>query len=184
MLVLCSVFVPVAFIGGVTGAFFKQFAMTIVIAVVLSGIVALTLTPALCALLLKDSNETHTTGFFGWFNRVLRAWHEPLCRRRRLGARSTIGLARRVRCAARARRVAVDAIPTAFIPMNRYDAALVLGHRSWRELVPNLHERGLTRDSTGQPLEQPRGSATSNGLISLVITPPPFACSVVRDVLA
>jgi len=70
VLVLCSVFVPVAFIGGVTGAFFKQFAMTIVIAVVLSGVVALTLTPALCALLLKDTNEAHTTGFFGWFNRV------------------------------------------------------------------------------------------------------------------
>jgi multidrug efflux pump len=70
VLVLCSVFVPVAFIGGVTGALFKQFAMTIVIAVVLSGIVALTLTPALCALLLKESNEAHTTGFFGWFNRV------------------------------------------------------------------------------------------------------------------
>jgi hydrophobe/amphiphile efflux-1 (HAE1) family protein len=70
VLVLCSVFVPVAFIGGVTGALFKQFAMTIVIAVVLSGIVALTLTPALCALLLKESNEAHTTGFFGWFNRT------------------------------------------------------------------------------------------------------------------
>jgi multidrug efflux pump len=69
VLVLCSVFVPVAFIGGVTGAFFKQFAVTIIIAVVLSGIVALTLTPALCALLLKESNEAHTTGFFGWFNR-------------------------------------------------------------------------------------------------------------------
>jgi hydrophobe/amphiphile efflux-1 (HAE1) family protein len=70
VLVLCSVFVPVAFIGGVTGAFFRQFAMTIVIAVVLSGLVALTLTPALCALLLKDTNEAHTTGFFGWFNRT------------------------------------------------------------------------------------------------------------------
>ena len=69
VLVLCSVFVPVAFIGGVTGALFKQFALTIVIAVVLSGIVALTLTPALCALLLKESNEAHTSGFFGWFNR-------------------------------------------------------------------------------------------------------------------
>src|SRR6185437_13005913 len=68
VLVLCSVFVPVAFIGGVTGELFKQFAMTIVIAVVLSGVVALTLTPALCALLLKESNETHQTGFFGWFN--------------------------------------------------------------------------------------------------------------------
>ena len=70
VLVLCAVFVPVAFIGGVTGALFKQFAITIVIAVVLSGIVALTLTPALCALLLKESNEENTTGFFGWFNRL------------------------------------------------------------------------------------------------------------------
>jgi hydrophobe/amphiphile efflux-1 (HAE1) family protein len=76
VLVLCSVFVPVAFIGGVTGALFRQFAMTIVIAVVLSGIVALTLTPALCALLLKESKETQTTGFFGWFNRTFaRATH-------------------------------------------------------------------------------------------------------------
>ncbi len=70
VLVLCSVFVPVAFIGGVTGELFKQFAMTIVIAVVLSGVVALTLTPALCALLLIESEATHTTGFFGWFNRL------------------------------------------------------------------------------------------------------------------
>jgi hydrophobe/amphiphile efflux-1 (HAE1) family protein len=71
VLVLCSVFVPVAFIGGVTGALFKQFAMTIVIAVLLSGLVALTLTPALCAILLKeDAYEAATTGFFGWFNRV------------------------------------------------------------------------------------------------------------------
>src|SRR5689334_23597880 len=44
---------------------FKQFAITIVISVVLSGIVALTLTPALCAWLLKESNEAHATGFFG-----------------------------------------------------------------------------------------------------------------------
>ncbi len=69
VLVLCSVFVPVAFIGGVTGELFKQFAITIVIAVVLSGIVALTLTPALCAILLKESVGAKTTGFFGWFNR-------------------------------------------------------------------------------------------------------------------
>ena len=45
MLALCAVFVPVAFLGGVTGEMFKQFAVTLVIAVVLSGIVALTLTP-------------------------------------------------------------------------------------------------------------------------------------------
>ncbi|HET7631762.1 MAG TPA: multidrug efflux RND transporter permease subunit [Gemmatimonadaceae bacterium] len=70
VLSLCAVFIPVAFIGGVTGALFRQFAITLVIAVVLSGIVALTLTPAMCALLLKDSNEANTSGFFGWFNRT------------------------------------------------------------------------------------------------------------------
>jgi len=70
VLVLCAVFVPVAFIAGVKGQLFKQFAVTIVIAVLLSGMVALTLTPALCGLLLKESTEANTTGFFGWFNRV------------------------------------------------------------------------------------------------------------------
>jgi hydrophobe/amphiphile efflux-1 (HAE1) family protein len=72
VLVLCSVFVPVAFLGGVTGEMFKQFAVTLVIAVVLSGIVALTLTPALCAILLRESNEAHTGGIFGAFNRGFR----------------------------------------------------------------------------------------------------------------
>jgi len=70
VLVLCAVFVPVAFIGGVKGELFKQFAVTIVISVLLSGLVALTLTPALCGLLLKESVEENTTGFFGWFNRT------------------------------------------------------------------------------------------------------------------
>ena len=69
VLSLVAVFVPVGFTGGVTGGMFKQFAITIVIAVVLSGIVALTLTPALCAFLLKESVVTHTGGFFGKFNR-------------------------------------------------------------------------------------------------------------------
>ncbi|HEX5575562.1 MAG TPA: multidrug efflux RND transporter permease subunit [Gemmatimonadales bacterium] len=69
VLALCAVFVPVAFLGGVTGEMFKQFAVTLVIAVLLSGLVALTLTPALCAMLLKGCNEDNTTGFFGLFNR-------------------------------------------------------------------------------------------------------------------
>jgi hydrophobe/amphiphile efflux-1 (HAE1) family protein len=69
VLSLVSVFVPVAFTGGVTGGMLKQFAITIVIAVVLSGLVALTLTPALCALLLREAVEAHTTGPFGAFNR-------------------------------------------------------------------------------------------------------------------
>jgi hydrophobe/amphiphile efflux-1 (HAE1) family protein len=69
VLSLIAVFLPVGFAGGVTGEMYKQFAITIVIAVVISGIVALTLTPALCALLLKESPEHHTGGFFGAFNR-------------------------------------------------------------------------------------------------------------------
>jgi hydrophobe/amphiphile efflux-1 (HAE1) family protein len=69
VLVLISVFVPVAFLGGVTGEMFKQFAVTIAISVVLSGIVALTLTPALCALLLKHAPDENVRGFWGMFNR-------------------------------------------------------------------------------------------------------------------
>jgi multidrug efflux pump subunit AcrB len=54
VLVLCAVFVPVAFLGGIAGKLYQQFAVTVAIAVVISGVVALTLTPALCALLLKQ----------------------------------------------------------------------------------------------------------------------------------
>lgn len=70
-LVLAAVFVPMAFFGGSTGVIYRQFSITIVSAMALSVIVALTLTPALCATLLKkvDHNHYHKTGFFGWFNR-------------------------------------------------------------------------------------------------------------------
>ena len=70
VLSLVAVFVPVAFTGGVTGALFRQFAITIAISVVLSGIVALTLTPALCAMLLKEAPQSHKSGPFGAFNRL------------------------------------------------------------------------------------------------------------------
>ncbi|MBC7842834.1 MAG: multidrug efflux RND transporter permease subunit [Gemmatimonadaceae bacterium] len=69
VLVLCAVFVPVAFVPGITGSMYRQFAVTIVISVVLSGLAALTLTPALCAILLKDSPDTEQhSRFFMWFN--------------------------------------------------------------------------------------------------------------------
>ena len=57
VLVLCAVFIPVAFLGGIAGQLYRQFAVTVAIAVVISGVVALTLTPALCALLLKAEPE-------------------------------------------------------------------------------------------------------------------------------
>ncbi|ALU42098.1 efflux RND transporter permease subunit [Pseudoalteromonas rubra] len=67
VLVLCSVFVPIAFLGGLTGELFRQFAITISISVSLSGVVALTMTPALCVMILKHEHK-QTAGFFLWFN--------------------------------------------------------------------------------------------------------------------
>jgi len=67
--VLCAVFIPVALVGGITGEMYKQFAVTIVLSVVLSGIVALTLTPALCSVLLKPGGHAPASGPFAWFNR-------------------------------------------------------------------------------------------------------------------
>jgi multidrug efflux pump subunit AcrB len=58
VLALCAVFIPVAFLGGIAGQLYRQFAVTVTVAVVLSGVVALTLTPALCALLLKPGRPT------------------------------------------------------------------------------------------------------------------------------
>jgi multidrug efflux pump len=69
--VLSAVFVPMAFFGGSVGVIYRQFSVTIVTAMILSVIVALVLTPALCATLLRKPKDGHgaKTGFFGWFNR-------------------------------------------------------------------------------------------------------------------
>jgi len=67
VLVLCAVFVPIAFLGGLTGELYRQFAVTISIAVVISGAVALTVTPALCVLILKREHK-QPWPFFTWFN--------------------------------------------------------------------------------------------------------------------
>jgi multidrug efflux pump len=69
--VLTAVFVPMAFSGGSVGAIYRQFSLTIASAMLLSVFVALSLTPALCATILKPGLETdaHKRGFFGWFNR-------------------------------------------------------------------------------------------------------------------
>jgi multidrug efflux pump len=68
VLVLCAVFIPVAFMGGITGQLYKQFAITIAISVVISGLVALTLSPALAAILLKPQHGDKNA-FFRWFER-------------------------------------------------------------------------------------------------------------------
>ena len=71
-LVLCAAFLPMAFFAGATGVIYRQFAITIVAAVALSVLVALILTPALCATLLRPvrrGGPARRRGFFGWFNR-------------------------------------------------------------------------------------------------------------------
>ena len=72
VLVLCAVFIPVSFLGGLAGELYRQFAVTIAVSVVISGIVALTLTPALAALLLKPAHGPPWRPF-AWFNRFF-AW--------------------------------------------------------------------------------------------------------------
>src|SRR5688572_8291587 len=71
VLVLCAVFIPVAFLGGIAGQLYRQFAVTLTFAVVISGFIALTLTPALCALLMKSGH--HESRLFRPFNRGF-AW--------------------------------------------------------------------------------------------------------------
>ncbi|HWL75461.1 MAG TPA: efflux RND transporter permease subunit, partial [Burkholderiaceae bacterium] len=93
VLVLVSVFVPIAFLGGLTGELYRQFAITISIAVTISGIVALTLTPALCSLLLQQGHR-EPPRFFRAFN----SWFERVTNRYTSGVvwmirRSALGLA-------------------------------------------------------------------------------------------
>jgi hydrophobe/amphiphile efflux-1 (HAE1) family protein len=93
VLTLCAVFVPIAFLGGLAGELYRQFAVTITIAVVLSGIVALTLTPALCMMILRHGHR-QPGRFFTWFN----AWFARLTGRYTAGVawmirRSAIGVA-------------------------------------------------------------------------------------------
>ncbi|MGE0051158.1 MAG: efflux RND transporter permease subunit [Arcobacter sp.] len=69
ILVLGAVFIPVAFMGGLSGEMYRQFAITIVISVIISGFVALTLTPSLCVRILKNKKH-EPKGFFKWFNNM------------------------------------------------------------------------------------------------------------------
>src|SRR5438094_2691317 len=89
---LAAVFIPVAFLGGLTGQLYKQFALTLATSVLLSAIVALTLTPALCALLLRPAELDRRRGpvgrffagfnrLFGWFSTHYTTWVVVLARR-------------------------------------------------------------------------------------------------------
>jgi hydrophobe/amphiphile efflux-1 (HAE1) family protein len=118
-LVLAAVFVPVAFLGGIAGALYRQFAVTVAVSTLLSAFVALSLTPALCAMLLQPARSgsgVHARGPFGAFNRGF----ERMLR----GYSRTVGLAIRRMAIALLLLVAFTAgalllfrqVPSAFVP--------------------------------------------------------------------
>ena len=83
VLVLVSVFLPVAFLGGIAGALYRQFAVTVSVAVIISGFVALTLTPALCAMILTPREHGKPGGILDGFERgfnALARWHDRTVR--------------------------------------------------------------------------------------------------------
>ncbi len=161
VLVLCAVFIPVAFLGGIAGQLYRQFAVTVAIAVVLSGVVALTLTPALCALLLKAHG--HRSGPVGWlFDRFDAgfAWTT----RRYMG---TVRLALRHRLVAILLFVAMVAgtvylllrVPTSFVPPE--DQGFIIS----AVVLPD----GATLERTARSTETLRGMVASNPAIENIL---------------
>ena len=84
--VICAVFVPMAFMSGSMGAIYRQFSITIVSSMVLSVLVAIILTPALCATMLQGGSHAAASGFFGRFNK----WFDSITRRYAVGVRSVV----------------------------------------------------------------------------------------------
>ncbi len=127
VLVLVSVFLPVAFLGGIAGALYRQFAITVAVAVVISGFVALTLTPALCALILRPRDAEAPTGnrFLRWFEarfNSLAGWHGRAVRWLLERPKTSLGLFLLILAA---NAVLIRAIPRGFIPSE--DQGYVLG---------------------------------------------------------
>ena len=127
VLVLVSVFLPVAFLGGIAGALYRQFAITVAVAVVISGFVALTLTPALCALILRprDAEAPHGNAFLRWFEarfNSVAAWHGRTVRWLLGHPKAALGIFLAILAA---NIVLIRLIPRGFIPSE--DQGYVLG---------------------------------------------------------
>lgn len=119
--VLASVFIPVAFFGGTVGILYRQFALTIAVSMALSALVALSLTPALCALLLKPYDPDAHTGMLGRFFVRFNAWFERTVERYGNGLAKTL-IPKAGLCMAMLAVLAILAgalyrvVPTAFVP--------------------------------------------------------------------
>ncbi len=114
-LVLVAVFAPVGFISGVTGALYRQFAVTISVSVVISAINALTLSPALCALILRPPRPARFLGF-RWFNRAFQSARDYFGRTVRFLSRRLPLAAAGLAAAFGLAYLALRATPTGFLP--------------------------------------------------------------------
>ena len=160
-LILASVFIPVAFMGGIQGRLNKQFAITIAISVLISAFNALTLSPALAAMLLRPrkAGDGLLGGFFGVFNRGVRASATRRLRRRQPRADPQGGRRRRAARRLRGRSPAVlgRRLPTSFVPEEDYGYFL-LNVQLPAGGVAAAHRRRLPEDR-GDPARRPRASS-------------------------
>ncbi|HEY1315061.1 MAG TPA: multidrug efflux RND transporter permease subunit [Steroidobacteraceae bacterium] len=184
-LVLISVFVPVSFLGGLTGQFYRQFALTLAVSVTISLIVALTLTPALCALLLKPTDQSHFGGLlgraFGAFDRTFK----------RLTVRYTDSVRKRIRRALQSMLVflvlslaafwLVYSRPTGFMPDE--DQGYLMGLVTL-PLGASLQRTEAVADAFGRQMRaQPEVQDTFaiTGLNILTGTNSPYAATVFAE---
>ena len=162
VLVLCAVFVPIAFLGGLTGELYRQFAVTISIAVVISGIVALTLTP--CAVRADPQARARAAGpLLPGLQPLVRPRHRPLRRRRRLDAAARRASALLLFVGMVALTVGLWRItPGSLVPdedQGYYIAAVILPDGASLQRTDKVVRRGASRSSS--PTRSTRTSSPS-----------------------
>lgn len=126
--VLTSVFIPLAMFSGATGNIFRQFALTMAFAIMFSAFLALSLTPALCATILKPIPEGHheqKKGFFGWFNRVFEKSTNAYTGFLTRSLRKVITLSVIYLAVGGAAALLVNRIPSAFLPSEDQGTVMV-----------------------------------------------------------
>ena len=161
-LVLCAVFVPRHFISGLTGQFYKQFALTIAISTVISAFNSLTLSPALCAVLLKH-HVPRKTGLTRLMEKLFGLFLQPIQPRFRVGGKCIPGVdqhraqdrhrAGRLWRAGRADRLGFNKVPTGFSDAGQTVSRRVRAIAGWLHARPH---RGRDPESRDIGLKQPR----------------------------
>ncbi len=156
-IILAAVFIPTAFIPGITGRLYQQFALTIAISVIISAFNALSLSPALCAMLLRprQASSGPLGRFYGWFNRGLRPGDRRL-RRHLPGADPQERGERRHPRRLRRRRAPLRPPPADRVPARRGPGLLLRPAAAPQRGLPAAHRRG-GRAGGGDPEGHPRG---------------------------